>query len=93
MDKPFSHILELGKRNAERRFSALMKELNVLIGSFPHLSDAFDADGLPVSFIIKRDARGTQVSVVSRQQSAPAAAPTVARRQMKKDGTGLRRGK
>jgi len=54
MDKKSSHLLELDKRGAERRFRELMNELSFLIGSFPHhLNDAFDADELQVSFIIR----------------------------------------
>jgi hypothetical protein len=70
MDKESSHLLELGKRGAERRFRELMNELSFLIGSFPHhLNDAFDADELPVSFIIRRDSSGAQVRVVRRQKA------------------------
>ena len=54
MDKNFSHLLQLGRRGAERRFGELINELRFLFTSFPHLSDAFDADGLPLSFIMKR---------------------------------------
>jgi len=83
MDKSFSHLLALGKRGAERRFSQLMKELSFLFVSFPHLSDAFDADELPVSFIIKRDSRGAQVKVVRRHRVAPMALTTPVTRQVK----------
>jgi len=38
-----------------------MSELAFLFASFPHLGDAFDADGLPLPFIIKRDARDARV--------------------------------
>ena len=61
MDKRFSHLLQLGRRGAERRFGELINELRFLFTSFSHLSDAFDADGLPLSFIIKRDARDASV--------------------------------
>ena len=47
MDKQFSHLLQLGRRGAERRFGELINELRFLFTSFPHLSDAFDADGCP----------------------------------------------
>jgi hypothetical protein len=73
MDKRFAHLLELGKRAAELRSGQLMNEVSVLFASFPHLSDAFDTDGLPVSFIIKRDSRGAQIKAVGRHESAPAA--------------------
>jgi hypothetical protein len=83
MDKQFSHLLTLGKGDVERRFSELMNELSFLFASFPHLSDAFDADELPVSFIIKRDSRGAQVTVVRRHRSAPLAVTTPVNPQIK----------
>ena len=91
MDKSFSHLLALGKRGAERRFSQLMKELSFLFVSFPHLSDAFDADELPVSFIIKRDSRGAQVKVVRRHRVAPMALTTSPGKLKKDDVRGRRR--
>jgi hypothetical protein len=73
MGKRFSHVLTLGKVGVERRFSELLSELSVLFASFPRLSDAFDADELPVSFIIKRDSRGAQVRVVRPSTTPPTA--------------------
>ena len=70
MDKNFSHLLQLGRRGAERRFGELINELRFLFTSFPHLSDAFDADGLPLSFIIKRDARDASGKTSRRHRSA-----------------------
>ena len=49
-------LLQLGRRGAERRFGEMINELGSLT-SLPHLGDMFDSDGLPLSFIIKRDAR------------------------------------
>ena len=92
MDKQFSHLLELGKRGAERRFRELMNELSFLIGSFPHLNDAFDADELPVSFIIRRDSRGAQVRMVRREKTRALAATAVVKRHMNKDGIRRRPG-
>jgi len=91
MDKHVSHLLELGKRGAERRFAELMNEVSVLFASFPQLSDAFDADELPVSFIIKRDSRGAQIKVVGRHRSAPVAVKTPVTPRIKGDGTRRRR--
>ena len=73
MDKQFARLLELGKRGAERSVGALINEVSVLSTSFPHLADAFDADELPVSFILKRDSRGAQIEVVGRHRSGWAA--------------------
>jgi hypothetical protein len=61
MDKQFPHLLTLGRDSVERRFGELMNELSFLFVSFPHFGDAFDRDGLPVSFIIKRDSHNAQV--------------------------------
>jgi hypothetical protein len=51
-----SHLYELAKRGAETRFRELLDELRTLTLSFPHLRDSFDADELPISFILKRGA-------------------------------------
>ena len=83
MDKQFAHLLTLGKGGVERRFSELMNELSFLFASFPHLNDVFDADELPVSFIIRRDSRGAQVPTVRRRKSAPLAVATPVNPQIK----------
>ena len=57
MAKHSSHILELAKRGAALRLRELADELDILLSAFPDLHDAFDADELPVSFIMRRDAR------------------------------------
>ena len=56
-----SHLLELAKRGAEARFRELageMKlltdEMKLLVNQFPHLSDSFDPDELPVSYILSK---------------------------------------
>src|SRR5438270_12583256 len=54
MPKHSSHILELAKRGAEARYRELVDELKMLTRSFPHLRDSFDADELPVNFILRR---------------------------------------
>jgi hypothetical protein len=91
MDKQCTRLLELGKRRAERRVGALINEVSVLSASFPHLADAFDADKLPVSFILKRDSRGAKIEVVGRHRSAWAAGTTRLTRRIKKDGKSRRR--
>jgi uncharacterized protein (DUF2461 family) len=90
MDKQFSHLLQRGRRGAERRFGALMNELSFLLASFPHLSDAFDADDLPLPFIIKRDARDARVKTSRRHRSAQTGVKPA--RHGKNDGTMRRRG-
>jgi hypothetical protein len=91
MDKQFCHLLQLGRRGAERRLGALMNELSFLCASFPHLSDAFDADDLPLPFIIKRDARDARRKTSRRHRSARVVTTRVTRH-LKHDGTMRRRG-
>jgi uncharacterized protein (DUF2461 family) len=92
MDKQFSHLLQLGRRGADRRFGELINELRFLFVAFPHLSDAFDADGLPLSFIIERDARDARAKMPRRHRSAHTAATTRVTRHLASDGTLRRRG-
>ena len=92
MDKNFSHLLQLGRRGAERRFGQLINELRFLFTSFPHLSDAFDADGLPLSFIIKLDARDASRKTSRRYRSGRTTVTTRVSRHIKNGGTMRRRG-
>ena len=92
MDKQFSHLLQLGRRGAERRLGALMNDLSSLLASFPHLSDAFDTDDLPLPFIIKRDARDARMKTSRRHRSAQTVVTTGVTRHRKNDGTMRRRG-
>jgi hypothetical protein len=52
-----AHLLELARRGAEVRLSELVQEVKNIIGSFPDLRESVDNDELPLSFIIRRDAR------------------------------------
>ena len=52
MAKYSPHFLALARKGAETRFRELMEEARTLVNSFPHLRDAFDADELPISFIV-----------------------------------------
>jgi hypothetical protein len=61
-----------------------MNELAFLVSSFPHLRDSFDADELPVSFIMKRDSRRAQAKAVRPQKPAPAAVKKAVSRRLKK---------
>jgi hypothetical protein len=45
------------KRRAAFRLRHLLDEFHLLLASFPDLRDAFDADGLPLAFILRRDSR------------------------------------
>ena len=47
-------VLELAKVGAQAQLNDLMHEVRMLLELFPHLRDAFDADELPVRFLLKR---------------------------------------
>ena len=67
MAKHPPHILEWAKRGAEARLRDLIQEGQLLLDLFPHLKDAFDPDELPISFIVKRDARRPRMSIAARK--------------------------
>lgn len=52
-----TRLYELAKLGAEARLSDLLHEIRLLVDLFPHLGDAFDADELPISFIVSSDGR------------------------------------
>ena len=74
MAKHSSHMLELARRGAALRLRELANELFALLSAFPDLHDAFDADELPVSFIVRRDARRARAKAVRRQKPMSAVA-------------------
>jgi hypothetical protein len=78
-----SHILELAKRGAALRLRELADELDLLFSAFPVLRDAFDADELPVSFIVRRDARRARAKAVRRQKPMSAVAKRAVSQRMK----------
>ena len=81
MPKYPSHMLDLAKRDAALRLRELANELHLLLIAFPDLHDAFDADELPVSFIVRRDARCARAKAVRRQKPmSPAARRAVSGR-------------
>src|SRR5438105_3125466 len=57
MDRRVSDLVQLGRGSAQRRFGDLMRELRLLVALFPDPADSFNADELPLSFIMKRDSR------------------------------------
>jgi len=83
MAKHSSHILDLAKRGAEARLQDLAMEARLLIELFPHLKDSFDRDELPISFIVKRDARLTKGNVARRRRLSAAARKAVSQRMKK----------
>ena len=84
MAKHSSHMLELAKRGAALRLRELANELDILLSAFPDLHDAFDADELPLSFIMRRDARHARAKAVTRQGPMSAAVGLAVSRRMKK---------
>jgi hypothetical protein len=82
MPKHSSHILEFAKRGAEARYRELLDELKVLTQSFPHLRDSFDADELPVNFILRRGRDSAKATGEKRRKRAwtPAARRAAAAR-------------
>ncbi len=52
-----SSPMQLTKRRAAVRLRQLLDEFHLLMASFPDLHDAFDADELPLAFILRRDSR------------------------------------
>lgn len=50
-------VMPLTRRGAAVRVRQLLSELHLLTRSFPDLHDAFDADELPLAFILRRDSR------------------------------------
>ena len=84
MAKHSSRILELAKRGAALRIREVANELDALLHAFPDLHDAFDADELPVSFIMRRDARRARAKAVRRQKPMSAAVKRAVSPRMKK---------
>ena len=56
MNKHSSQLLQLTRRRAGFTLHQLIGEIQLLTAAFPDLRDAFDADELPIAFILKRDA-------------------------------------
>lgn len=56
MEKHLS-LMQLTKRHAAFRLRHLLDEFPLPMASFPDLQDAFDADELPLGFILRRDSR------------------------------------
>jgi hypothetical protein len=55
--KKTADVARLTKQAASNQFRSLVDELKLLLELFPHLRDSYDADELPLSFIMKRNAQ------------------------------------
>lgn len=73
MTKHPSHLLTLATRGAASRLRELADDLAVLLNACPDLRDAFDADELPISFIVRRDARRDAARTGRRKRPVSAA--------------------
>ena len=87
-----TRIVDLTKRGAALRLREIADELHLLLELFPDLEDAFDEDELPVSFILRRDARGTPAGAGAPGQASRAAARGAVNRRMKQAWTERRAG-
>lgn len=56
---------------AEARYQALLYELKLLTLAFPHLTDAFDHDDLPIPFLLKRGAARAAAKVEKAKKGRP----------------------
>jgi hypothetical protein len=91
MPESAPRIIDLTRHGAAARLRELAHELHLLLELFPDLEDAFDEDELPVSFILKRDARGAAGEGVPPEAAKAAARRAVSRR-MKQAWTQRRAG-
>jgi hypothetical protein len=67
MSNHSSQMLQLTRRRAASRLRQLLDEIQMLTVSFPDLHDAFDADELPIAFILKRDSHRSEPEFRGRE--------------------------
>jgi hypothetical protein len=72
--------MQLTKRRAAFRLRHLLDEFHLLTASFPHLQDAFDADELPLAFILRRDSRLSDSGFQASETFSPLPNNSVRRR-------------
>ena len=60
---------------AEARFHALVDELKLLTLAFPHLKEAYDADDLPIPFLLKRGAARAAAATKRKKTKKTASSP------------------
>jgi hypothetical protein len=80
MSNHSSHMLQLTRRRAASRVRQLLDEIRMLVVSFPDLRDAFDADELPIAFILKRDSHRSEAKLRERKASSMSADGAIRRR-------------
>jgi hypothetical protein len=66
-----SRIFEVGGQRAADRVYALIGQLGILLGSLPHIPEAFSPDDLPIAFILRRDSPQNQGRLHRRRNKTP----------------------
>lgn len=82
MQQHSSPMMQLTQLRAESRLRHLLDELHLLMVSFSDLRAAFDADELPLAFILRRDSRLTKASAAPQRTFSPRGNNPVRRRTM-----------
>ena len=77
-------MLELARKGAETRYRELIREAKLLIGSFPHLKDAFDADELPIAFRLRSASERAERRAMGRRAKWSAAQREAVSQRMKR---------
>ena len=86
--KPDQHLHELARRGAEVRLRELVDEFKFLVSAFPNLKDSFDADELPVKFLIARGAARAAAEPGRRKRTMSAASHKSSSRSRKREASG-----
>lgn len=76
MSKQSSPTRHITRPAAAFRLRQLLDEIDMLMGAFPDLREAFDPDELPLEFILKRDSRKEPAGRRMRVAPAPVNAAT-----------------
>jgi hypothetical protein len=93
MAKHPPHILELARKGAEHRYNEMKTELAELVRAFPHLSDSFDPDELPITFRLKSAAERSERKALRRRAKWNAAQRKAVSERMKRYWAARRAGR
>jgi hypothetical protein len=83
--------MQLTNRRASFRLRRLLDEFHLLMASFPDLQDAFDADDLPLAFILRRGSRLSEPGIQPSKTFSRRPRKAV-RRRTRSSRTPIRRG-
>ncbi len=75
-----TRLHELAKRGAELRLREILGEASDLIKTFPLLKAAFDADELPVKFLMRRGADKVALEAEAAEEARPSVSAPKTRR-------------